>query len=143
MCILPKSRGFVFEISWWTEVYKDWFTAGLCSVAIRHEQLAKYYNEYATKIVPIQTVTLRDSSAPPIFQRCIKSIFVGVPSMLVQVDDILITGEDDSSHINSVEEVLRRLAEAGLQAKRSKCRLRDDSAYNGRQVDNIGVWPKL
>ena len=60
--------------------------------------------------------------ATAIFQREIEAILKGVQHVVVRVDDILVTGEDDQSHLANVEEVLRRLYIAGLKAKMPKCR---------------------
>ncbi len=37
------------------------------------------------------------------------------------LDDILITGENEVSHLRTLESVLARLSETGLKVKRSKC----------------------
>ncbi len=52
------------------------------------------------------------SSAPGIFQREMEHLFQGV---VVYLDDILITGEDESSHLRTVEAVLQRLSDTGLR----------------------------
>ncbi len=37
------------------------------------------------------------------------------------IDDILITGESDATHLKTLEEVLYQLAQVGLRVKKSKC----------------------
>ena len=54
------------------------------------------------------------SSAPGIFQKVMESLLQGIPHVAVYIDDILITGASESEHLQSLEEVLRRLERAGL-----------------------------
>ncbi len=60
------------------------------------------------------------SSAPGIFQREMEHLFQGIPGVVVYLDDILITGEDEVSHLRTLESVLSRLSETGLKVKKSK-----------------------
>ena len=62
------------------------------------------------------------SSAPGIFQKIMESLLHGIPGVLVYVDDILISRATDAEHLESLEEVLKRLTAAGLRAKRHKCK---------------------
>ena len=59
------------------------------------------------------------SSAPGIFQREMEHLFQGIPGVVVYLDDILITGEDEVSHLRTLESVLGRLSETGLKVKKS------------------------
>ena len=55
------------------------------------------------------------SSAPGVFQRVMENLLKDIPKVVVYLDDILITGE------KNLEEVLQRLAVAGLHLKQEKC----------------------
>ena len=61
------------------------------------------------------------SSAPGIFQRVMESLLRGIINVVVYLDDILITGPDDETHLATLEAVLKRLSEAGLRARKEKC----------------------
>jgi len=61
------------------------------------------------------------SSAPGIFQKEMDHLFAGIPGVIVYLDDILVTGGDEQTHLQSLEEVLKRLSQAGLRARKSKC----------------------
>ena len=52
--------------------------------------------------------------------------------MCVYIDDILITGRNEQEHLDHLEEVLRRLKEAGIRLKKEKCE------YLLRSVDYLG-----
>ena len=54
------------------------------------------------------------SSAPGIFQRVMEAILRNIPGVVVYIDDILVTAATDEEHLAALEEVLRRLDEAGL-----------------------------
>lgn len=61
------------------------------------------------------------ASAPAIFQRAIETFLQGIPGVLVYQDDILITKEDNQTHLQSLHTVLQRLENQGLRVKPSKC----------------------
>ncbi|XP_058872250.1 uncharacterized protein K02A2.6-like [Acipenser ruthenus] len=82
------------------------------------------------------------SSAPGIFQRTLESLLAGLPHVLVYLDDILITGPDPSKHMQVLEEVLKRLADAGLRLKKQKCIfLAPEVQYLGHKIDAEGIHP--
>ena len=58
------------------------------------------------------------------------------------LDDILITGKDEASHLKALEEVLKRLSDAGLRVKRDKCLFLVSSVvFLGHKVDSKGLHP--
>ena len=57
------------------------------------------------------------SSAPGVFQRVMENLLKDIPKVVVYLDDILIAGETESEHLATLEEVLQRLAGAGLHLK--------------------------
>ena len=61
------------------------------------------------------------SSTPGIFQRVIESIIQGIPGVVAYLDDILMTGPSEEAHLTALKEVLSRLEDAGLRAKKDKC----------------------
>ena len=79
------------------------------------------------------------SSAPGIFQRVIDNLLQGLPAVAGYIDDILLTGETEEKHLQTLREVLRRLDEAGLRLKFSKCKFMQQSvSYLGYR---IGLHP--
>ena len=56
--------------------------------------------------------------------------------MICYIDDLCITGKDDTEHLRNLEEVLLRLAKHGIRVKRSKCRfMRDSITFLGDKMD--------
>ena len=43
-----------------------------------------------------------------------------IPYVIVRVDNILVSGASDEDHLNNPEEVVRRLASAGLRLRKNK-----------------------
>ena len=54
------------------------------------------------------------SSAPGIFQREMEHLLQGILGVVVYLDDILVTGQDETSHLRTLETILSRLRETGL-----------------------------
>ena len=66
----------------------------------------------------------------------------GIPSVAVYLDDILITGPSSEDHLKSLEEVVKRLANAGLRVKKHKCCFMAPSvSYLGYVIDSKGLHP--
>ena len=60
----------------------------------------------------------------------------------VYIDDILITGVDESDHLRNLQTVLQKLQEAGLTLKKSKCKFAVSSVeYLGHVIDSEGLHP--
>ena len=82
------------------------------------------------------------SSAPGIFQKAMETLLQGIPHVTVYIDDILITGETEADHLQTLEKVLERLAKAGLRAKKRKCKFMVPSVdYLGYVIDAQGLRP--
>ena len=82
------------------------------------------------------------SSAPGIFQRVIESIIQGIPGVVAYIDDILITGPTEREHLAALEEVLSRLKNAGLRARKEKCQFMVPSVtYLGYKISSEGIHP--
>ena len=82
------------------------------------------------------------ASAPSIFQRTMENLLHGIPHVSVYIDDILITGESDTEHLNNLAEVLKRLEAAGMRLKRNKCSfLLPQVEYLGHQISEKGLQP--
>ena len=82
------------------------------------------------------------ASAPAIFQRTMDTILQGIPGVMCYLDDVLITGSDDGSHLKSLQDVLKRLEQQGLRVKAQKCHFMQPSVeYLGHKVDSTGLHP--
>ena len=49
------------------------------------------------------------------------TILQGIPNVICYIDDILVSGGTYSEHMNSLEEVFKRLTNEGITIKRNKC----------------------
>ena len=61
------------------------------------------------------------ASASAVFQRLMETILQGIPGVVCYIDDILVTGKDEESHLHNLDEVLSQLEKHGFQHKKSKC----------------------
>ena len=82
------------------------------------------------------------SSSPGIFQRAIENLLQGIPHVIVRMDDILVSGEDDVKHLGNLNEVLTRLSQAGLRLRQEKCCFMQlEVVYCGHTINEEGVSP--
>ena len=80
------------------------------------------------------------ASVPAMFWRAMDIISQGVEGVIRYIDDILVTSATDEEHLDRLEEVLKRLKEYGLRAKKSKCFFFQATVeYLGHQVDADGL----
>ena len=80
------------------------------------------------------------SSAPSIFQRIMETLLQGIPGVCVYIDDILITGRTVKEHLEHLEEVLKRMKEAGMRLKSEKCAyLLPSVEYLGHTISEEGL----
>ena len=80
------------------------------------------------------------ASAPAIFQMTMDKILQGLNGVSCYLDDILVTGIDDTEHLNNLQKVFERLQEYGVQLKRSKCSFMSTSVeYLGYKIDAKGL----
>ena len=60
-------------------------------------------------------------SSPSIFQCTMDNLLQNIPHVAVYLDLILVTGKTEEEQLQNLDQVLRRMKEAGLRLKRSKC----------------------
>ena len=74
------------------------------------------------------------------FQKPLDQLLTGARGTQAMVDDVIITGKNDAEHLQNLEEVLRRLQNAGLKANKSKCKfLQDSITFCGHVVTKEGL----
>lgn len=82
------------------------------------------------------------ASAPAIFQEIMEKLLAGIPGVIIYLDDITITAENDEEHLKRLEEVLKRLEEANIRVKPEKCEfMLTEVRFLGHIVDAEGVRP--
>ena len=81
-------------------------------------------------------------SATGIFQREMDKRLKDIPFCKVCVDDILILGHDDASHLKNLQSMFTALDKAGRKLKRSKCKfLLPKVTYLGFKINEKGTAP--
>ena len=66
----------------------------------------------------------------------------GIFHVVVRMDDILVSGEDDTAHLDNLSSVLSRLLEAGLRLRQDKCCfMQPEVIYCGYGINGEGVYP--
>ncbi|XP_056323408.1 uncharacterized protein K02A2.6-like [Danio aesculapii] len=80
------------------------------------------------------------TSAPSLFQRVMDQILAGLPGVVCYLDDILVTGTDDESHLQHLDGTLKRLKEYGLRVRKDRCEFFQSAVeYLGHVIDASGL----
>lgn len=80
------------------------------------------------------------ASAPSIFQRTMENLLAGMDGVLCLLDDILVTAENSTIHMNRLKAVLQRLQDAGLTLQKGKCEFfKDEINYLGYVLNKTGL----
>lgn len=80
------------------------------------------------------------ASAPAIWQRTMDQVLNGLDSVQCMLDDMIITGPDDETHLQNLKNVLQRLQNYGLRANLQKCSfLKDKVIYCGHEISADGL----
>ncbi len=71
-------------------------------------------------------------------------LYQGISGVVVYLDNILVTGEDEQSHLRTLETVLSRFSETGLRVKQSKnLFIVPTLTILRQQIDYDGVHPLM
>ena len=82
------------------------------------------------------------SSAPEHFQRRMQEILEGVQGVVCQMDDILVHGQSQQEHDQTLRVVLEKLKKAGVTLNREKCEFSCESVtFLGHLIDSSGIRP--
>ena len=83
------------------------------------------------------------SSSSAIFQSVMDAVLRGLRGVTCRVDDILITGSNNTEHMERVREVVKRLETAGFRCGWEKSEfLKDQVIYLGYEVSRAGIKPR-
>ena len=50
-----------------------------------------------------------------------ESILSGIASVVVYIDDVLVTGRSEQEHLSVLEKVLHKIVESGFKLRKDKC----------------------
>ncbi|MCG8032935.1 MAG: DDE-type integrase/transposase/recombinase [Candidatus Thiodiazotropha taylori] len=79
--------------------------------------------------------------SPSIWQRTIDTILQGLPGVQCILDDMIITGRNDTEHFENLNKVLQRLEQYGLRVNMDKCSfMQERVTYCGHEIDKTGLW---
>ena len=82
----------------------------------------------------------RVKPASGIFQRVIENALTNISNTAVKIDDILISGRDDSEHLQNIEKVFQVLKDLGVTVNKKKCTFfAKEIEYVGFILDKNGV----
>eukprot|EP00117_Sycon_ciliatum_P016490 scpid42895/ scgid2937/ Retrovirus-related Pol polyprotein from transposon gypsy; Reverse transcriptase; Endonuclease len=80
------------------------------------------------------------TSAPALWQRAMDQLLGDLSPVECTIDDVILTGEDDDQHLQTLEAVLKLLADAGLRMNRSKCEFfKEQVQYCGHTISAQGL----
>ena len=82
------------------------------------------------------------AQAPAYFQRLVDEVLRGLPFAFGYLDHILIFSPNRETHLQHIEILFKRLREAKLKLKESKCNfLKKHVQYLGHLISGEGIEP--
>lgn len=82
------------------------------------------------------------ASAPAIFQRFMDQLVADLEGCVVYMDDVIVTGVDEASHLRNPDALLCRLRMNGLRCRIEKCHFfRPEIEYLGHVLSPQGIRP--
>ena len=143
-------------LQWWKGIY--YHILRTCCLALQkekcflnHAYMQLSLDPESNKYVTISTqkglfqytrLPFGISSALAILQTTMERVLHGIPNIIAYIDDILVTGASDKEHLETLEEVLSKLAASGMRLKRSRCVFMVPSVeYLGHHISTEGIHP--
>ena len=77
------------------------------------------------------------TSGPAIFQRKLSNELQHIKMIVVNIDGILVSGKDETEHLENLAKVFKKLTELGLKLKTSKSSIE----YVGFILNKHGIKP--
>jgi transposase InsO family protein len=84
------------------------------------------------------------ATSPGAFQHSMNTVLSGLNWVhcMVYIDDVLIFARDFETHLTYLDDILKRLQEANLKVKLSKCEfVRTECHYLGHKLNSLGMMP--
>lgn len=82
------------------------------------------------------------ANAPAIFQKAMDQLISGIPNCAAYLDDIIITGQNEEEHLQTLKQVLERVRQFGFKCNREKCQFFQDQVhYLGYIISKNGKIP--
>ena len=115
---------------------------GYWQVEVENEDRAKTEFSTPDRLYEFKVMPFGLCNAPATFQRLMDRVLHGLKwySCLVYIDDIVVVGANFKEHLNNLACVLKRLREAGLKLKPTKCNLlQKEVRYLGHVISENGI----
>lgn len=81
-------------------------------------------------------------NAAQTFQRFVNNIFAGNNNVFPYIDDLLVSSEDEMSHIQHLKEVFEALRQNGIVINQAKCQFGKNRVnFLGHLIDEEGIHP--
>ena len=115
---------------------------GYWQVEVADEDKEKTAFSTPENLSQFEVMPFGSCNAPATFQRLMDKVLSGLKwySCLVYIDDIVVVGDSFENHLYNLVGVLKRLREAGLKVKPSKCSLcQREVQYLGHVLSTEGI----
>ena len=112
-----ESHRHLCDIGWWWHIHQTWSCTYISTACRQRTFEQPLYNQYIQRSFPQQPT----SAAPSIFQWTIENLLQGTSQVSVYLDDVLLTGQNDTENLQNLFKVLHCMAEAGMCLNRNKC----------------------
>ena len=139
---LPNVCHFTHKLKGSTHFSKVDLVKAFHQIRIRKQDQMKTAVKTPWGVYFFKRLAMGLASSAQSFQRLFDNIMEGLEGVFVYLDDIMVHVDSKETHDTILEEVFKRLEEAGLAISLDKCSFGKTSInYLGYQVDSRGIRP--
>lgn len=84
-------------------------------------------------------LTFGIGSAPALFRKALDQVLLRLPFTHCYLNDILVSGPDEQTHLKNLDAILGRVVEYGLTVKQEKGFFQESVEYLGHIIDAAGL----
>ncbi|GFR74955.1 transposon Tf2-9 polyprotein [Elysia marginata] len=127
--ILPKGSNPIFGRDWRNHIQIDWKGRKFSKIDLRQAYFQLPLKDNCRHLTTINTskglysfnrLVFGITSAPAVWQKTMDQILLGMPGVLCNQDDMVVSGKTEEEHHENLCKVLQRLQDCGLRANFSK-----------------------
>jgi hypothetical protein len=138
--VMPTVDDLIVKLNGAQVISKLYLKSGYHQMSI--EEASRHVTAFCTHmgIFQYKRLNFGINASAELFQRAIEQVISGIEGVMNASDDIIVSGPNQETHDNRLNEVLKRLREAGLTLNSNKCEFSKDKLdFFGMHFSKNGI----